>query len=232
MSIGEWSGSAKANAGASNPERTDPAAGSTVLLAGGDALLREGVKRLLAASLVPVVGELEQWTAPASPPANAGAPGILLAIDPELRIGTPPPWLPLVNRLGPETRVVALFSRGGDREAVAALQAGAAGCLFTAMSATALVLSLQLVALGENVFPCRISSAFAHLANNGDPFHLTPRERDILRGLVSGRSNKEIANGVGTTDMTVKAQLRHLLRKLGVTNRTQAALWAREHGFD
>jgi two-component system, NarL family, nitrate/nitrite response regulator NarL len=205
-----------------------------VLLAGGETLLREGVKHLFEGTPLRVVGEVEALGASQVPSAETAtlAPAIILVIDPELRQGGAPPWQPLAIQAGPQARVVALFGRGGDRQVLAALLAGADGCLFSTMSAAVLVQAIQLVALGGNVFPTSVSAAFVSKAvGSGDP-HLTPRERDILRGLVAGRSNKEIANSLGTTDMTVKAQLRHLLRKLVATNRTQATLWAHENGFE
>jgi len=118
----------------------------------------------------------------------------------------------------------------------AALRAGVDGCLFKDMSPVALVQAINLVALGENVAPLRMARSLAEggrgrAATVGEA-RLTPREKDILYGLLAGHSNKVIANNLGTTDMTVKAQLRHLLRKIGATNRTQAALWARENGID
>lgn len=202
-----------------------------VLLAGGDAAVREGLKRLFEASPLQVAGELPGVGAPFDPARFRPAPSLLLAIDPCLQSDTAPPWQTPQPGAPPCWRVVALFSRGGDREVIAALQAGAAGCLFTGMPRAALVQAIQLVALGGDVFPTRLSRAFVGRAIAGIDPHLTPRERDILRGLVDGCSNKEIANRLGTADMTVKAQLRHLLRKIGAGNRTQAALWARENGF-
>ena len=214
-----------------NREQAASSAGTAVLLAGGDTLLREGLKRLLENSPLYVCCEVTDWQEVPAAPVPPVSLVIILAVDPVLRPGNPPPWHTLVSRVAGVTRVVALFTSGGDREVIAALRAGATGCLFANLPAPLLVQALHLVGLGGNLFPTSISTAFANLPAAQDDTHLTPRERDILRGLVAGRSNKEIANSLGTTDMTVKAQLRHLLRKLGVNNRTQAALWAREQGF-
>jgi len=204
----------------------------SLVVAGGEMLLREGLKRLFEGTALRIVGEVDLPPAARQEAALTQTPAIVLAIDPHLAAGAPAPWLSLAAATLEQARVVALFSRGGDREVIAALRAGAAGCLFTAMPPAALVHAIHLVALGGNVFPTSISGAFASMPAGSDDPTLTPRERDILRGLVAGQSNKEIANRLGTTDMTVKAQLRHLLRKLGAVNRTQAALWARENGFE
>lgn len=203
-----------------------------ILLAGGDTLFREGLKRLFEATALSIIGEVDTLTAIVGLD-GLQQPAVIIAADPDLTTHTPvAAWPAACRRTWPAVRIVVVLSRGGDREVIAALRSGADGCLFTAMSPRALVHAVSLVALGENVFPTRISSAFANLPAQPGQARLTPRERDILRGLLAGHSNKMIANGLGTTDMTVKAQLRHLLRKLGVSNRTQAALWAHENGFD
>lgn len=58
---------------------------------------------------------------------------------------------------------------------------------------------------------------------------LTPREKQIVRLLISGASNKEIAYQLGITERTVKAYNFMMYKKLGITNRTQAALWGQAH---
>jgi DNA-binding NarL/FixJ family response regulator len=61
------------------------------------------------------------------------------------------------------------------------------------------------------------------------PEHLTPREFEILRLLAEGLSNKEIAAQLNLSEKTVKNRISEILSKLGVCNRTQAAIWAREN---
>ena len=64
------------------------------------------------------------------------------------------------------------------------------------------------------------------------PFdRLSPRERDILRGIARGASNKEIARDLGIAETTVKIHVQHVLRKLDVNSRVQAAVTATEHGL-
>jgi two-component system, NarL family, nitrate/nitrite response regulator NarL len=60
---------------------------------------------------------------------------------------------------------------------------------------------------------------------------LSPREQEILQALVTGASNKLIAIKLGITEATVKVHLKTLLRKIDVSNRTQAAIWAMNNGF-
>ena len=58
---------------------------------------------------------------------------------------------------------------------------------------------------------------------------LSPREEEVLRLLATGLANKQIARRLGITERTVKAHLTSVFQQLGVTDRTQAALWAQEH---
>ncbi|HRF97981.1 MAG TPA: response regulator transcription factor, partial [Aggregatilineales bacterium] len=71
----------------------------------------------------------------------------------------------------------------------------------------------------EHIFP-----AIPHI-------HLTPRELDVLKGVVEGMSNKEIAHALGMTIRTVKFHLDNIFSKLGVASRTAAALFAVQHGL-
>jgi DNA-binding NarL/FixJ family response regulator len=60
---------------------------------------------------------------------------------------------------------------------------------------------------------------------------LSPRERDVLRCVAEGMPNKLIARELGISEKTVKTHLTRVFQAIGVTDRTQAALWARAHGF-
>jgi two-component system nitrate/nitrite response regulator NarL len=102
------------------------------------------------------------------------------------------------------------------------------------VSPEALIQSLQLIMLGEKVFPTNLASMLLDM-NAIIPQHsirgLSPREQEILQSLVTGASNKMIAIRLGITEATVKVHLKTLLRKIDVKNRTQAAIWAMNNGF-
>jgi two-component system nitrate/nitrite response regulator NarL len=207
---------------------------SGVLIVGDDMLFREGLKRLLQTAPFTVEAESERLADLEALKAAGGKPDIVVVIDApaDPKAG----WVSEVRNLWNDCRIVTLSNGTDEAMLTAALRAGADGCLFKDMSPAALVQAINLVALGENVAPLRMARNLAEggrgrTATVGEA-RLTPREKDILYGLLAGHSNKVIANNLGTTDMTVKAQLRHLLRKIGATNRTQAALWARENGID
>jgi two-component system nitrate/nitrite response regulator NarL len=97
--------------------------------------------------------------------------------------------------------------------------------------------SLNLVASGERVFPSRLKEAAATGRRNMDARKsanstaLSTRELEILRHLSSGRANKVIANDLHITEATVKVHVKGILRKIGATNRTQAAIWAIQNGL-
>ena len=139
----------------------------------------------------------------------------------------------------PAARVVVLSTALSIEELGGCLRVGAAGYLLSGISKEALVHSLTLIALGETVFPSELAAAWVggkvpdasklELHRLRD---LTRREGEILGCLTDGASNKRIARQLGITEATVKIHMKTLIRKLGVENRTQAALWAIKAGLD
>jgi two-component system nitrate/nitrite response regulator NarL len=104
------------------------------------------------------------------------------------------------------------------------------------MQKLALLKSLELVLLGERLFPSKfvafqarehIDTAVSGRRGN----QLSARESEILTFVSSGESNRSIAQKLAISEGTVKGHLRAITRKLGVPNRTKAAIWALEHGF-
>ena len=205
-----------------------------VVVVGGDMLFREGLKRLLQTAPFELLGEAEKLAELEAVKAAGAEPEIVVMID--APADPKAEWVGELKTLWRGARVVTLSNGVDETMLTAALRAGVDGCLFKDMSPAALVQAINLVALGENVAPLRMARSLAEggrgRAASVSEARLTPREKDILYGLLAGHSNKVIANNLGTTDMTVKAQLRHLLRKIGAANRTQAALWARENGIE
>ena len=206
------------------PDRRRNGVPMTVFTVSGDPLFREGLRRLLAdAGLLPTGMADDATSLP-----KLGAPRVTLmalsadACDPVEDIAR-------IRKVWPATRILALVHEDRQDLMVAALRAGADGCLGRETSPEAIAQAIRLIGLGENLMPVRLSQILIGDREPARDVSLTPRERDVLRGLLAGHSNKMIAKTLGTTDMTVKAQLRHLLRKIGASNRTQAALWAREN---
>jgi two-component system, NarL family, nitrate/nitrite response regulator NarL len=134
----------------------------------------------------------------------------------------------------PTARIVVLADHLSVEALRAAMGGGADGFLSKSMSPEALIQSLQLVMLGEKVFPTNLAAMLLDM-NAPNPLNsvrgLSPREQETLQALVTGASNKMIANKLGITEATVKVHLKTLLRKIDVHNRTQAAIWAMNNGF-
>jgi two-component system nitrate/nitrite response regulator NarL len=140
-----------------------------------------------------------------------------------------------LRELFPTARIVVLADDLSVEVLRAAMGGDADGFLIKTVSPEALIQSLQLVMLGEKVFPTNLAAMLLDLGSAPSPLNsvrgMTPREHEILQALVTGASNKMIANRLGITEATVKVHLKTLLRKIDVNNRTQAAIWAMNNGF-
>lgn len=139
----------------------------------------------------------------------------------------------------PEAPVVVLTDERDPRTLAGCLNAGAAAFLLKDISLEALVHSLKLAMLGQKVMPTDLAAALINGAagvqavggKSIDSYGLSDRELEILRCLVSGDANKVIANRLAITEATVKVHMKSLLRKIKAGNRTQAAIWALNHGL-
>ena len=137
----------------------------------------------------------------------------------------------------PSARVVVLTSFLEDDRLLPAIQAGAAGYLLKNTEPAELARALRAAHAGEAIIDptvaARLVSALADgpRAARDDRDQLTRRERQVLELIVRGRSNKRIAFELGIAEKTVKAHVGHVLAKLGVTDRTQAALLAVREGL-
>lgn len=127
---------------------------------------------------------------------------------------------------------VALLTGDASREtAERALAVGAAGFVPKTLPAKSLVNAIRFMAMGETYLPADFLSAAP--SENEHPLaqSLTQREQQVLKGLTQGKSNKEIARDLNLSEPTVKLHVKTLYRKVGASNRTQAALIAKESGL-
>jgi len=138
-----------------------------------------------------------------------------------------------IRPLYPELPVLILTTFSDDAHVYAALRAGASGFLLKEMNGDDLVAAIRGAAQGKpQLHPDIARRLMAHAPMPDDPFEsLTNRERDILRLLARGKSNKEMAGELVLTEMTVKGYVSDLFAKLGVNDRTQAALMAVRYGL-
>jgi len=130
----------------------------------------------------------------------------------------------------PDVHVVVLTSFSDNRRIVEALRAGASGYLLKHASADELLQGIRVAAAGESPLDPKAARAMldAHRAASSRP-DLTVREREVLRLIAAGDANKQIARKLGITERTVKSHLTNIFAAIGVTSRTQAAVWAAEH---
>lgn len=127
---------------------------------------------------------------------------------------------------------VALFSGDATREtAEQALAAGAAGFVPKTLPAKSLVNAIRFMAMGEQYLPADFLSGNSPHSEHPLAKELTQREQQVLKGLTEGKANKEIARDLELSEPTVKLHIKTLYRKIGASNRTQAAIFAKETGL-
>jgi DNA-binding NarL/FixJ family response regulator len=141
-----------------------------------------------------------------------------------------------LRRRLPGTRVIVLTSFAEDERLLPAIQAGAAGYLLKNVAPAELARAVRAAHAGEAlidpVIAARLVDAIAQPAGEPAPERLTAREQEVLALIARGYSNKRIALELGIAEKTVKTHVGHVLAKLGVTDRTQAAVHAVRMGLD
>jgi DNA-binding NarL/FixJ family response regulator len=218
----------------------DTAAPIRVLLADDHAMVRRGMRDFLelhddlevvgeavdGATAVALTGELR----PDVVVMDLLMPGID-GIDATARIKT----------LHPEVEVVALTSFVEEDRVVAAIEAGASGFLLKDAEADDLATAIRAARAGEVHLDPAIAGIVARRMRSGsaggraggqEAASLTAREREVLAGVARGLSNRAIAEELGITERTARTHVSNVLAKLHLTSRTQAALYAVEHGLD
>jgi DNA-binding NarL/FixJ family response regulator len=131
----------------------------------------------------------------------------------------------------PSTRIVVLTTYASDGEVLRAIEAGAVGYLLKDVPHEELFRALRAVARGERYLAPVVTERLMARWQQPPRLTLTDRELDVLRCVVRGDGNKQIAVALGIAEPTVKAHLVHIFEKLSVENRTAAARVARERGL-
>ncbi len=141
-----------------------------------------------------------------------------------------------LTEAGCSSRVVVLTSSTDDTQVVEALRAGALSYLLKTSTARQVVEAVRRAANGESMLDAQVQkSLVGHLQTRLEREawqDLTDRELDVLRALAAGRSNQEIADLLQIGVKTVKTHVSNVFIKLGVEDRTQAAIYAVRHGLD
>ncbi len=134
----------------------------------------------------------------------------------------------------PGARIVMLTSLADNRQILDALEAGASGYLLKHAAPDELLGAIRAAAAGEAPLDPKAARALldsrrAAPAAGDKHKALSAREQEVLRLVAQGLANKQIGRRLGISERTVKAHLTNVFSALGVSDRTQAALWAREH---
>ena len=214
-----------------------PETPASILLIDDHPLLRQGIKQLIEMEDdMEVVGE-----------ASNSADGVNKALELEPDLILLDLNMPEVN--GIETlkilraenisaRIIIFTVSDHEDDVVAALRAGADGYLLKDMEPEDLLRQLHQAAVGRMVISERLTALLAQALRaqkpemvRADYDSLTPRERDILKLIADGLSNKMIGRRLDISDGTVKVHVKHLLKKLNLRSRVEVAVWAVEEGL-
>jgi DNA-binding NarL/FixJ family response regulator len=147
-----------------------------------------------------------------------------------------------IRECAPATRILVLTSFADDHTVLPAVRAGAAGYLLKDVQPPELAGAIRTVHAGEALLAPTVATmlveqlaaedgASAGSASTDTRGQLTPRELEVLAELARGRANKAIAVELGVAERTVKTHVSNILGKLGFSDRTQAAVYAVEHGL-
>ena len=142
----------------------------------------------------------------------------------------------------PSSRVIVLTNYDEDELVFSSIRAGASGYLLKEVTGSQLTNAIRTVADGFSlIYPSvarRVLDEFGRLrggpsvADDDQGYSdLTPREREVLKLIASGRANKEIGNDLGISERTVKTHISNIFSKLELTDRTQAALYVHNRGL-
>ena len=134
-----------------------------------------------------------------------------------------------IRRLRPEVNIVVLSGNGEPVDIETAFRCGACGVILKSIDSRDLVPALIQAVEGTAFHATGLPAVEGRRVKIEQD--ITPRERDILRGVSGGRSNRAIAVQLGISEATVKFHLSSIFRKLGLSNRTEAARWALAHGL-
>ncbi|MDR3434383.1 MAG: two-component system response regulator NarL [Rouxiella aceris] len=203
---------------------------STILLIDDHPMLRNGVKQLIAldASLQ-VIGE-----------ASNGEQGVEMAtqLDPDLillDLNMPGmnglDTLDKMRQTSLSGRIIVFSVSNNEDDVVTALKRGADGYLLKDMEPEDLLVSLRQAAAGKMVLSEALTPILAASLRENRPGtdrdiqSLTPRERDIIKLIAEGLPNKMIARRLNITESTVKVHVKHLLKKMRLKSRVEAAVW-------
>jgi NarL family two-component system response regulator LiaR len=205
-----------------------------VLLVDDHGVVREGLRAYLELeSDIEVVGEAKDGREAVRRAQELGPDVVLMDLVMPVMDGVEA--TATIKQQWPSTRVIALTSFVDDERVVPAIKAGATSYLLKDVAAVDLVRAIRAAQAGQaQLHPEAARRLMQQVSTPRKPnaaAELTEREREVLRLVAQGRSNKEIARELVVSERTIKGHVSNILGKLGLQDRTQAALYAVRHGL-
>jgi len=217
-----------------------------VILVGKSILLREGLARILRAANFRILASVSSADDLRPSKATPHLP-LYLIVHTGNDFDIALEQIALFRNLRPDARIAIVADHYRLNELTSAFRAGANGYFVNVITCDRFIRSVELVMMGETIFPpALIDANRPHLVEaaasvrNLEPILvatedaaaplLSPQEKVILRCLIEGDSNKDIARKIDITEATVKVHVKAILRKIRVQNRTQAAVWGINYG--
>ena len=201
---------------------------TNVLLVDDHQLVREGLAGLLAAtSDLHVVGQAGDGQEAAEMAAALQPDVVLMDLSMPRVDGVE--GTRRVKQAAPGAHVVVLTSFSDQARVREAMAAGAVGYLLKDCEPRDLLAGVRSAAQGHVPLDARVAGALLPATSPSPTEGLSERERQVLRLVAKGLANKQIARTLGITESTVKVHLSSVFRRIGVSDRTSAALWAAEH---
>lgn len=223
------------------------------ILVGQSSLLRDGVAKILSSANFRVsvsvsVSRTDRFLTSKTSPRNA----LFLLFQTDDASNGMAEQISLIRKNHPDGRIAVIADRYRLDDLVSAFRAGANGYFIDVVACDVFIKSIELVMMGETVLPPAFlshilgphvnptnhtshheqdSNAIFVAGDNAIEPQLSPREKLIVRCLVEGDSNKSIARKMDIAEATVKVHVKAILRKIRVHNRTQAAIWGMNNGW-
>jgi DNA-binding NarL/FixJ family response regulator len=200
-----------------------------VLVVADHAIVRTGLEMLLSsAEDIEVAGTADDGAAAVEVAARERPDVILMDLSMPGMDGTEATRR--IVAADPDAHVVVLTSFSDNRRILEALDAGAIGYLLKHAGPDEVLGAVRAAAAGGSPLDPKAARALLEAQRGRRPAEtLSPREREVLHLVARGLANKAIARRLEITERTVKAHLTNIFSAIGVTDRTQAALWAKEH---
>ena len=205
-----------------------------LLIADDQEMVRRGLKALLADTEIKIVAEVT--TGRAAVKYALGHDLDLVLMDVRMPDGDGMNALGRIKLDRPDLPILMFSNYDNPTYIARAIALGASGYLLKDCPREKLVHAVEAAAAGDNIWTRdelrRVAGAMATPRLNADvEVSLTTRESEVLRQMVYGLTYKEIGQALGISYETVKEHVQHILRKIGVSDRTQAAVWAVRNGL-